>query len=251
MGCNEAREILQQTQQDCQITQHLKLNTSQMPTPTAADHPEILYLFDPLCGWCYGMSPVIRQAQQAFAGRVDVSVLCGGMLTGDDVAPIESSWDFLSGAAAQIGEVTGAEFGTAYHAIGEAGTLLLNSEPPSRAIAVFRQLDGDQQRTIQFAHDVQTALFHDGHDLNELATYVPLLAPYDLDSATFQRLWAAPETAQVVRQEFATVGRLNLEGLPTTVLRVGNEGYILAKGYQPYPVFAAGLEQALAEKVGG
>ena len=222
-----------------------------MPIPSVADRPEILYLFDPLCGWCYGMSPVIRQAQQAFAGRVDVSVLCGGMLTGADVAPIGGSWDFLSGAAAQISAVTGAEFGSAYHAVGEAGALPMNSEPPSRAIAIFRQLDGDQQRTIQFAHDVQTALFRDGHDLNDPATYVPLLEPYDIDVATFQRLWATPETAQVVQQEFATVGRLNLEGLPTTVLRVGNDGYILAKGYQPYTVFAAGLEQALAEKVGG
>ena len=216
-----------------------------------ADRPEILYLFDPLCGWCYGMSPVIRQAQQAFAGRVDVSVLCGGMLTGNDVASIGESWDFLSGAAAQIGEVTGAEFGAAYHTVGEEGTLRLDSEPPSRAITVFRQLDGDQQRTIQFAHDVQTALFRDGQNLKDLSTYLPLLEPYGIDAATFQRLWAAPETAQVVQQEFATVNRLNLEGLPTTVLRVGNEGYILAKGYQPYTVFAAGLEQALAEKAGG
>ncbi|UOR05601.1 DsbA family protein [Hymenobacter aerilatus] len=216
-----------------------------------ADRPEILYLFDPLCGWCYGMSPVIRQAQQAFAGRIDVSVLCGGMLTGADAASIGESWDFLSGGAAQVGEVTGAEFGAAYHTVGEEGALRLDSEPPSRAIVVFRQLDGGQQRTIQFAHDVQTALFRDGQDLNELATYLPLLQPYGVDAAAFQRLWSAPETAALVQQEFTTVGRLNLEGLPTTVLRVGNDGYIVAKGYQPYTVFAAGLEQALAEKAGG
>ena len=56
------------------------------PIQSAPDLPELLYLFDPLCGWCYGMSPVIQRVRQEFAGRVEVSVLCGGMVTGEQAA---------------------------------------------------------------------------------------------------------------------------------------------------------------------
>lgn len=65
-----------------------------MPTPST-DLPELLYLQDPLCGWCYGMSSVMGRVQREFAGRVAVSVLCGGMVKGEDVGPLVESWDDL------------------------------------------------------------------------------------------------------------------------------------------------------------
>ena len=210
-----------------------------------ADLPELLYLFDPLCGWCYGMTPVVQRARREFAGRVTTTVLCGGMITGDRVEPIGASWGYISGASQQVAQVTGADFGAAFRQVGEAGTQVQNSEPPSRAVAVFRQLD-PQNRAVDFAHDVQTAFFRDGHDLSDPATYPPLLLPYGLDAAEFERLYAAPATAQAVQREFGMVARLGVQGFPTSVLRVGNEGYVLARGYQPYPAFADGLTQALA-----
>lgn len=211
------------------------------------DLPELLYIFDPLCSWCYGMTPVVRQAQQAFAGQLTVAVLCGGMITGEDVAPIGPAWNQLRPALTQVEQVTGAQFGAAFRQVGEEGSLVLNSEPPSRALAVFRQLDVSGQRAIQFAHDVQTAFYRDGHDLNDPATYLPLLVPYGVDGAKFLAMWQAPELAQAVQQEFATVGRLGIQGFPTSVLRVGNEGYVLARGYQPYSLLADGITQALQQ----
>ena len=213
----------------------------------AADLPELLYIFDPLCTWCYGMGTVVQQAQQQFAGQVTVAVLCGGMITGDEVGPIGQSWGFLRNALPQVEQVTGAQFGDAFRQLGEAGQQIMNSEPPSRAIAVFRQLDATEKRTAQFARDVQTALFRDGHDLNDPATYSPLLASYGLDADKFLAMWAAPALVQAVQQEFATAGRLGIQGFPTSVLRVGNAGYVLARGFQPYPTFADGLTQALQQ----
>ena len=49
------------------------------------DLPELLYIFDPLCGWCYGMTPVIQRVRTDMAGQIQVSVLSGGMVTGERV----------------------------------------------------------------------------------------------------------------------------------------------------------------------
>ena len=217
--------------------------------PNAANLPELLYLHDPLCGWCYGMSPVINQIQQDFAGRIDVSVLCGGMVKGDDVEPISDTWEHLEQSLSEVEKVTGAQFGAAFRTLGEAGDYRYDSEPPSRAIATFRQITQDPARAVAFAHAVQTALFRDGQDLNDPTTYNALLLPVGVDVVEFQRRFAAPETARAIQQEFAAVERIGVQGFPTAVLRLGEQGYVLARGYQPYEQLRQGLEQLLQEAV--
>jgi len=218
-----------------------------MPPEPAANLPELLYLHDPLCGWCYGLSPVINQIQTDFAGRLDVSVLCGGMVVGDEAGLSAETWDYLRQSLDELETVTGVRFGEAFRTLGDAGTYRYDSEPPSRAIVAFRQLTQDPARTVAFAHAVQQALFRDGLDLNEAATYAPLLAPFGVDAAEFEHRRAAPETAQAARQEFAAVARIGVQGFPTAVVRVGEQGYVLARGYQPYEQLRAGLEQLLRE----
>ncbi|WP_426492978.1 DsbA family protein [Hymenobacter sp. 102] len=209
------------------------------------DLPELLYISDPLCAWCYGMSPVIQRVQQEFAGRVEVSVLCGGMITGEQVEPIREQWPVLSGALGQVQQVTGVEFGPAFRALGQEGSYVLNSELPCRAIHAFRQLR--QANAAQFAHEVQQAYFRDGTDLNNPATYAPLVAAYGLDAADFQERLQSREVIRGTILEFAAVGKIGVHGFPTVVLRVGSQGYVLARGYQPYPAFSSALEQALLE----
>jgi len=216
-----------------------------MPLQQPIDLPELLYIFDPLCGWCYGMSPVIQRARQEFAGRVDVSVLCGGMVTSEQAGPIRNDWPYISGTLQQVEKVTGVAFGDAFKTLGEEGSRVQNSEPPSRAIVAFRQLN--QPDTVRFAHDIQVVYFRDGADLNDPQTYVPLATAYDVDGADFLHRLMLTETAQATRQEFAAVAKLGVQGFPMAVLRIGVQGYVLASGYQPYETFAEGLEQALEQ----
>lgn len=216
--------------------------------PTPATLPELLYIHDPLCGWCYGMSPVINRVQAEFAGRLDVSVLCGGMATGARATPIAETWGYINNALGEVEKATGVEFGSAFKALAAAGSYVYDSEPPSRAIAAFRQLTQDPARTVAFAHAVQVALFRDGRDLNAPATYNALLTPFEMDVAEFQRRLVAPETARATQQEFAAVTRIGVQGFPTAVLRLGEQGYVLARGYQPYDQLRQGLEQLLREE---
>lgn len=135
-------------------------------------------------------------------------------------------------------------FGAAFKALGAAGSYVYDSEPPSRATAAFRQLTPDPARAVAFAHAVQTALFRDGQDLNDPATYDALLPPSGV-AAAFRRRRAASETARATQQEFAAVARIGVAGFPTAVVRIGAQGFVLARGYQPYEQFRVGLEQLL------
>ncbi|SFQ69383.1 DsbA family protein [Hymenobacter arizonensis] len=214
---------------------------------TPVSLPELLYIHDPLCGWCFGMSPVINRVQQEFAGRLDVSVLCGGMATGERATPISETWGYIKNALGDVEKATGVTLGSAFKALAEEGTYFYDSEPPCRAIVAFRQITQDPARAVGFAHAVQAALFQDGLDLNEPSTYNVLLLPFGVDVVEFQRRFAAPETVRATQQEFAAVARIGVQGFPTSVVRIGEQGYVLARGYQPYEHVRQGLEQLLAE----
>ena len=218
------------------------------PAPTA--RPELLYIHDPLCRWCYGMSPVINRLQVEFAGRLDVSVLCGGMARGEEAGPVGAGWDGIAEEISRVEQVAGVRFGATFLALGQAGNYQYDSEPPSRAIVAFRQLAQAPAQTLAFAHAVQTALFRDGLDLNDAAIYDALLVPFGVDEAEFRRRFVAPDTARATQEEFAAVARIGVQGFPTSIVRVGEQGYVLARGYQPYEQLRGGLEQLLREEAG-
>ncbi|WP_019948565.1 DsbA family protein [Hymenobacter aerophilus] len=217
------------------------------PTTSATpDLPELLYIYDAYCGWCYGMSPVMQRIQADFAGRLTVSVLSGGMLAGERAEPIGANWSYIAGAILQVEQATGVQFGEAYKQLGAAGTYFQDSEAPARALYVVRQLDA-QARVLDFAHEVQLALFARGEDLNAVGTYEPLVQALGLDFGEFARRFALPETSNAVRREFEAVGRIGVQGFPTIVLRAGSQGYVLSRGFQRYEVFARNLQDALAQ----
>ncbi len=51
-----------------------------MVKPTTTGTLRLIYLFDPLCGWCYGASPTLRQlaAREDFVVEVAPSGLFSG-----------------------------------------------------------------------------------------------------------------------------------------------------------------------------
>ncbi|OWP63918.1 protein-disulfide isomerase [Hymenobacter amundsenii] len=214
--------------------------------PTPNDLPELLYIYDAYCGWCYGMSPVMQRVQANFAGSLTVAVLSGGMLAGERAESIGAGWGYIVGAMPQVEQATGVRFGEAYKQLGEAGSYFQDSEAPGRALYVVRQLDA-QGRVLDFAHEVQLALFERGEDLNDARTYGPLVQALGLDVPEFSRQFELPETGAAVRREFEAVGRIGVQGFPTIILRAGSQGYVLSRGFQPYDVFARNLEQALAQ----
>ncbi|QJX45894.1 DsbA family protein [Hymenobacter taeanensis] len=208
--------------------------------------PELLYISDAYCAWCYGMSPVVQRVAREFAGRITIGVLSGGMIKHDDVGPIGEVWEDIAGTLQQVEQVTGVRFGEAYKLLGQAGTYVQDSEPPARAVHAFRQLD-PEGRAVAFGRDIQLALFERGQDLNVVATYEALLGPYGVRAEDFRRVFEQPATAAAVEQEFLAVGRIGVQGFPTSILRIGSQGYVLSRGYQPYEVFVQGLEQALQQ----
>ncbi len=49
---------------------------------------KLIYVYDALCGWCYGFSPVMMQLHSKYKDSIDFQVVSGGMITGNRIGPI-------------------------------------------------------------------------------------------------------------------------------------------------------------------
>ncbi|HNK27785.1 MAG TPA: DsbA family protein, partial [Ferruginibacter sp.] len=58
----------------------------------------LIYCYDAYCGWCYGFSPVMKKIAAEYAGKLDIEVLSGGMMTGENAMPIEKIGPYIQNA---------------------------------------------------------------------------------------------------------------------------------------------------------
>ena len=204
---------------------------------------QILYIFDPLCGWCYGFSATMLKFYERYRDHYEFVAIPGGMVTGARVKPISEMEDFISEAYERVEQRTGTPYGDAYlNGLLRSKTTLLDSEPPSRALHAFRSFHFE--RGIEFAHALQKAHYLEGKDFNDESVYRDLAKQFDLEPETFMKRFREERIQSAMEQEFAWVSESGIQGFPTVVCRYREKYYLLAHGYCPLAKLEESLERA-------
>jgi putative protein-disulfide isomerase len=138
---------------------------------------QIIYVFDALCGWCYGFSRTITQFASAHP-ELQVEVLSGGLYRGERVRPVRE-FAHIPDANRRITEATGAVFGEAYECLLTDGDVVMNSEMAATGLITLRRKA--PERSIEIAAAIQRAFYFDGLALSEPATYETLAKRLGLD----------------------------------------------------------------------
>ncbi len=87
------------------------MTTSSMPS--APEHPTVIYLFDPLCGWCYGASPMIQRL--ASESSINLELLPTGLFAGTGARALDSAFaDYAWANDKRIEKLTGQLFTQEY-----------------------------------------------------------------------------------------------------------------------------------------
>ena len=207
--------------------------------------PQLIYVYDALCGWCYGFGPVIRRFYDTYASDFTFDVLSGGMMTGPRVQPIAESMGYVEQAYKVVEQRTGVRFGEAYlNNILRPGTYVSDSEKPGMALTFFKALLPDQ--AIPFAGTLQNALYRDGVDLNVNAHYGPLVEPFGIDPDEFVAHLSDAAIKEQTWAEFNLVSRYSISGFPSVIVNTGEQLFLIARGYLPYDQLVANAERSLS-----
>ncbi len=203
---------------------------------------QILYLFDPLCGWCYGFSQTMVRFYEELRAEHEFVAIPGGMITGSRVGPAKASSIYIKGIIPRLEATTGVVFGEEYLRLLDSDTIF-DSEPPSRALHAFRSFHFE--RAIEFAHAMQLAHFTEGKDYNNPQMYAELAGQFGIGEAAFMERYEDERIRQNVQMEFAWARESGVQGYPTVVLRKGQKYYMLAHGFSPLESLKSSLERAV------
>ena len=184
--------------------------------------PTLHYIFDPLCGWCYGAAPLV-EAARAVPG-LTVAFHGGGMMTGSNRRQITPAWrGYVLPHDRRIEQLSGQPFGDAYvNGLLNDTTAMMDSAPPITAILAAEVLAG---KGLDMLQRVQRAHYVDGMRIAELPVLLALAQELGLDGAAFQAAYArqaGPATQQHIDASRALLAQVGGQGFPTFVLDDGS-----------------------------
>lgn len=211
------------------------------------EKPVIIYIYDALCGWCYGFSPVMKSVYEKYKHQFDFQVLSGGMILGEREGPFSQMAEYIKGAYHTVEETTGIKFGDKFiNEVLEEGTMLMSSEKPAIALSVFK--DYHPEEAVLFAAELQYALNYDGLDLSKDDTYKSLIRRYDIPESEFITKLNEDEYKQQAYYDFALSRQLHVTGYPAAFIKTGETSfYMIAKGFADLETMELRIQNVIKE----
>ncbi|WP_145556002.1 DsbA family protein [Yersinia canariae] len=175
------------------------------------------YIFDPLCGWCYGAAPLVQAAQNI--PNLVLVLHGGGMMSGANRRQIDSQWrGYVMPHDQRIAQLTGQTFGDDYfNNLLNDTSAIMDSTPPIAAILAADKLTGqgaEMLNRIQHAHYVKGHRIADTPVLTALATEIGL----DRDSFINAYNIALAISSQHIAESRALLAKVHGHGFPTLAL---------------------------------
>lgn len=188
------------------------------------------YIFDPYCGWCYAISPLIAAAR---AAGVEVVLHGGGMLSGQARLAVSPALrDYVLSHDERIASLTGLPFGEAYReGLLKDQSVTFDSTPPIAAILAVEALQGDP---VAYLGALQRAHYVRGASISALSTLTDLAVRAGLAPVAFERAHAEAmlgPVAQHVAESRAYLQAVGGQGFPCLVLSQGDT----AQRFDPMP----------------
>ncbi|MDY0308481.1 MAG: DsbA family protein [Castellaniella sp.] len=205
------------------------------------------YVGDPMCSWCWGISPTVGEvAAFCAAAGIEFLVTVGGLRAGGGDPWNEKFKAFLRTEWNHIAEVTGQPFGCTLLDLPQFD---YDTEPACRAVAAIKLLQArdslDASTVLKFFSAVQRKFYVEGEDPKATDFYRDICAGLGLDFDIFHSLFESAEARQAVRQEFVRCRQWGVRSFPTLLLEQGQDVTPLAVGFVTTEQVIAKLRQAI------
>jgi len=177
---------------------------------------DVTYLFDPLCGWCYGATPMLERLS---ASGVRIELLPTGLFSGAGARPMDEGFAAHAWANDQrIERLTGQPFTQAYrHNVLDIRGTFLDSHAATLGISAVGLEEPSHRLTALKA--IQRARYVDGRDIVTAGGVAEVLAAAGMAEAA--AMLKAPTEAlltahrELVGQGRALFQRLHANGVPS------------------------------------
>jgi putative protein-disulfide isomerase len=184
------------------------------------------YIYDPLCGWCYGAEPLVWAASKV--DGLALRMHAGGLWPQPTRLP-DHMRRYIQQADARVGQMSGQPYGEPYlNGLLFDPELVLESRPVISAVLAAQALAPDKALTMLRA--IQHAHYERGQHVVRDETLREIAAEIGLDAAAFAEARNAAPVDQHIAQSQELMNNVGAQGFPTFVLQVGNDWFAVPHG---------------------
>lgn len=179
----------------------------------------ILYLFDPLCGWCYGAGPAIHEVAQT---TQEFTLAPTGLFARPNAIPMACFAQAARDHDKRICALSGQPFTTEYfeNVLGQTDGMLDSHDATLALTAVHLTTPESELKALA---EIQSARYRDGTDITALPELITLLEQSAWGDAA-GLLKDAPDQVLAAMETRVTAARalsrrISARGVPTLVVR--------------------------------
>ncbi|MEZ5924514.1 MAG: DsbA family protein [Hyphomicrobiaceae bacterium] len=206
--------------------------------------PQLIYIADPMCSWCWGFSPVIDAIAERFGAVAPVSLLMGGLrpyntepMREKDRAMIREHWE-------HVAQRTGQPFDFAFF---DRSDFTYDTEPASRAVVTAQALRPGSG--LDMLKAVQQAFYAENRDVTDEDVLTEVAVEEGFAAEPFASALVSESARAATREGFVTSQNAGIRGFPTLLAGTAQTGYtMVTHGYQPLEALAEPLEQWLRQQ---
>ena len=174
------------------------------------------YIYDPLCGWCYGAEPLLHAAHSV----LPIQLHGGGMMTGANRQSVSPQLrDYVMPHDRRIAEYTGQPFGEAYfEGLLRDHDAVFDSAPPITAVLAAEKIAG---RGLELLARLQTAHYVEGRRIADRDVLRDLAESIGLDSQVFNAAFTeilGADTQAHIKNSRQWLAKIGGQGFPTLAL---------------------------------
>ena len=200
-----------------------------LPMNTNVEKPKLIYVGDPMCSWCYGISEELSKTVQHFGDKLEVEVVLGGLRAGGGDKWNDQFKSFLRHHWEDVGMKSGQPFS---FDLLESEHFEYDTEPACRAVVVVKQLA--PEKTLTFFKEVQKRFYRESEDPKLVDFYKPICEGLDINFEIFSTKFGSDEVKIDTKHNFYKSRKLGVNSFPTILIERDGEFYKVASGYSTF-----------------
>ena len=186
---------------------------------------KLIYVGDPMCSSCFAFASEIKEVKKEFEGILDFQIVLGG-LRPFGTEPITAMRDYLIPHFDNLAKMTGLPINS--DILGDS-SFILDTEPPSRAVVVIRELAPEVE--LEFYEQVQRVFYLDNSNTNDVETYLGFVEDFGIEKEVFKNRFESNEVKELVKSDFQLTRDMGVNSFPTLLLESNGQISIISKGF--------------------
>lgn len=206
---------------------------------TWKEDSEIIYIGDPMCSWCWGISPHLNALQRYGQEKsIPFTLVMGGLRPGGGEEWNEQFKNFLKHHWEEVNKRSSQPFG---YQLFELEDFNYDTEPACRAIVTVRSIA--PEKALSFYELTQHYFYVKSKDPKQASFYQPICEKLGIDFELFAEKFASADMKQATNQDFRLSRQWGVSGFPTVLFRDKDQLHFLGRGYTDYESMKERLEQ--------